>query len=66
MTDPGTPAEPQTAADGQPDLPGAGPRAWHTLPVEEAAKSLQADTQRGLTDAEAARRRKRLAVQRYG
>ena len=45
---------------GQRDLPGTEPRAWHTLSVGEVATSLQADVARGLTDAEAARRRKRF------
>jgi hypothetical protein len=39
----------------------AGPeRAWHTLPVEEVARLLQADTARGLNDTEATRRRERF------
>ena len=34
--------------------------AWHTLPVDEAARRLGADPARGLTDAEAARRRRQF------
>ncbi len=58
--DTGSPAMAQAvdAVAGQPDLPGAKTRAWHTLTVGEVAISLQADVVRGLTDAEAVRRRK--------
>jgi len=45
-------------ADGQQNRPGASERAWHTLSVGEVTTALQADAARGLTDAEAARRRR--------
>ena len=59
-TGPSAMAQAVDAADGQQHLPGAKARAWHTLSVRDVATSLQADVARGLTDAEAARRRKQF------
>jgi len=51
-------AKPESAGRAGVAAPG---RPWHTLSVEEVARSLDADPARGLADAEAARR-----LDRYG
>src|SRR5687768_13066997 len=57
--DEGTPAKRPAAAAvvGQPGQPDTEPSAWHKLTVEEV---LRADAARGLTNAEAARRRQQF------
>src|SRR4051794_26390815 len=51
---------PVASTGGQPAISAEQLRAWHTLSVEEAARSLRADTARGLTNAEAVRRRRQF------
>ena len=52
--------KPADSPGGQPRIAGEQERSWHMQSAEEVARALQSDPTNGLTNAEAARRRKQF------